>query len=61
MKTHIHTHTASGDEEMVQWLGEFAALIEDLGLIPSTCMVSYSHLYLQFQGIGLIVLFWPPW
>lgn len=60
MKTHIHTHTPSGDGEMVLWLGEHAALTEDLGLAPSTCMVSYNHLYLQFQGIGPMVFFWPP-
>ena len=37
--------------EMAQWLSALVALPEDPGSIPSTHMVTYNYLQLQFQGI----------
>jgi hypothetical protein len=31
-------------EEMAQWLRELPALVEDLGLVASTYMLSFNHL-----------------
>lgn len=45
---------------VAQPLGVLAALVEDLGLVPSTRMAAHNHLELQFQEI-LDALFWPPW
>lgn len=41
---------------MAQQLGELPVLMEDLGLVPTTPMVSYSLVKLQFQEIS--GLFW---
>lgn len=38
--------------EVVQQLRAMAVLGEVLGLVPSTYVVAYKHLLLQFQGIG---------
>ena len=39
-----------GAKEMSGWLRALAALAEDPGLVPSTCMAAHNHLYVQFQG-----------
>jgi hypothetical protein len=36
---------------LAQWLRALAVLPEDPGLIPSTHMVAYNHLQLQFQEV----------
>lgn len=41
---------------MAQWLRSLAPPKQDPGLIPSTHMVAYNHLQLQFQGIQ-----YHPW
>lgn len=40
-----------GSGKMAQWLRALAALEEDLGLVPSTHMLVFNHLKLQFHGI----------
>ena len=37
--------------EMAHQLRAFTALAEDLGLVPSTQVVTHNHLHHQFQGI----------
>ena len=41
--------------EVVQLLGVFVALPEDLGLVPSTHIVANNHLPLQFHMLCLIL------
>lgn len=40
-----------GTGEMAHWLRTLVVLLEDPGLIPSTYMVVYNFLYLEFQTI----------
>lgn len=46
-----------GDGEMVPSLRALLALLEDLGSVPSTHIVSHKHLYVQLWGSD--ALFWP--
>lgn len=40
---------------MAQWLNVLTTLAKDPGSIPTTYMAAHNHLYLQFQGIGLLL------
>lgn len=44
-----------GNGVMVQWLRAVVALADDRGPIPSTHMVTHSHLYVWFQRLQICV------
>jgi len=51
---HLLKAAAGAREVMAQQLRVLTALVEDPGSIPSTYMLSPSHLYFSFREVGAL-------